>query len=93
MSGSSLNFTACSDAPRDTSQLWEVSQQVTYSPGYGSVYSYGDVGLYPVSSTYEGQPNLGYFFDWALSRGDNRTVEIVEDGYSQVGLSASLVQA
>lgn len=87
-SASDLVFAPCVAAPNDTAQVFDATQQVLYSPNYAKVTSYGFVEL-DVHQTFTGSQ----FFAWSLDRKDNKTVQVVMADYTQVGLSADLLEA
>lgn len=92
---SAFTFAECDAAPVDQAQLFTASQQVLYAPAYAGVVGYGSVD-FENSQNYvgdEGQIRDGVALAWSLSRADNRTVEVVQAQYTQVGLSARLVMA
>lgn len=82
-----FSWKSCTGADSDT-QIFQLSQYVNYSPGYASIYSYGEVDVSLV------EPNLdegeGPFQAWYIGK-NNRTIEAILYDYTQAGLSAKLL--
>lgn len=85
---SALQFQPCNAHPSNTSQMFQTSQTVSYPPAIvGGPPTIGGVEVDNIQNANDAA------VAWALSRGDNRTVQVVQADYTQVGLSADLVPA
>lgn len=87
---STYNFQPCDPNPSTYAQFWEANQYVMYYPTIepGARVVFEGVSLDVI------QPGgMDGFLALGLTRSDNRTVSVSTFGYTQMGLSANLVEA
>ncbi|CAK4032752.1 Hypothetical predicted protein [Lecanosticta acicola] len=89
---SGLHFQHCDENPSNKAQYFVTTQQVLYSFGMSQVLSYGTVDFSDAQNFgYQYQELYGPPLAWDLSRWDNKTIQTVQAGTTQIGLSASLI--